>query len=499
MINILEYLENSAEKYPDKIAVEEQSLVITYADFLKSCKSVGSELARNAVNKEPIAVYMEKGIDALCAFFGGVYAGAFYSHISPELPPARIKQMQSVLGAGTVITSAELYSKAEELFPGAAVYRIDALKNSQIDNSLLSEIREKSIDVDPLYLNFTSGTTGVPKGIVVSHRSVIDFIHYFTDIFQIRENDVLANQAPFDFDVSVKDIYSAISTGAKLVIVPRELFSIPQKLIDYLCEKGITTMIWAVSALCLISAFHGLEYRVPETVKKVLFSGETMPYKHLQNWKKHLPEAQFVNLYGPTEITCNCTYHILDADRDYENGIPIGKPFPNEDVFLLNENDERITQPGVTGEIVVRGTALALGYYYQRDENEKRFTENPLNPAFHDTIYRTGDSGCYNPEHELMFCGRKDHQIKHMGHRIELDEIEKGISAIHGVERCACIFDKEKSRLKGFYVGTIDKTALIAELKKNLPVFMIPGYIRKLEMLPLNKNGKIDRNALSAL
>ncbi len=496
MKNVLDYLERSAKSHPLKTAVEENSEKINYSSLMKTSQAVGTALISQGLNHNPVAVYMEKGINTLTAFFGCVYAGAFYSLVSPEHPQARVLQIQSVLEAKFVITDSEHFDKAVTFFPGATILLISNLQDTGINQRLLDERRNQMIDTDPLYMNFTSGTTGVPKGIVVSHRSVIDFIDCFTEIFSITEDDIIANQAPFDFDVSVKDIYSALSVSAKLVIVPHEYFSAPQKLIDYVCDKKVTTMIWAVSAMCLLSTFHCLDYRTPKTVRKVLFSGETMPYKHLTNWQKHLPNAQFVNLYGPTEITCNCTYHILDNNRDYSLGIPIGKPFPNEDVFLLDGKNKKITEPGKNGEIAVRGTALALGYYRLPKESRKRFVQNPLNKEYAELIYRTGDLGCYNEKGEIMFCGRKDNQVKHMGHRIELDEIEREMSAINGVERCVCIFDSEKSKLKAFYTGTIEKAELHSLLTEKLPVFMIPGYIRKIDKFPLTKNGKVDRKAL---
>ena len=212
-----------------------------------------------------------------------------------------------------------------------------------------------------------------------------------------------------------------------------------------------------------------------------------------------LPNARFVNLYGPTEITCNCTYHKLQPERDYADGIPIGRHFPNEDVFLLDEQNHKITQPDAIGELCVRGTALALGYYCAPEQTATHFVQNPLNSCYPELIYRTGDLARYDENGELVFSGRKDFQIKYMGHRIELEEIERAISAIDGVERCCCLFDEKKSRLKGFYVGTIEKDQLHEAMKATLPVFMIPGFLRKVEEMPLTKNGKIDRKQLEAL
>ena len=498
-INVLAYLERSAERFPDKIAVTDEFGSVTYDALLCASRRMGTALARRIRPGEGVGVYMEKSAETLEVFFGAVYAGGFYSALNPELPAQRLGQIVSVLSPGVIVTSRELEVAAREIFPGYPIVTAGALAEEGEDPALLSQIRRGAVDTDPLYVNFTSGSTGVPKGIVVAHRSVLDFIGCFTELFGITSEDVIANQAPFDFDVSVKDIYSAMATGARLVLVPRRLFSAPAALTDFLCDNAVTTMIWAVSALCLLTTFHALDYRTPETVNKILFSGEVMPFKALKELRKHLPGAMLVNLYGPTEITCNCTYHILEEGRDYAGGIPIGHPFPNEDVFLLDGENRKVTAPDTPGELCVRGTALALGYYGNPEQNAAHFVQNPLNPHYPERIYRTGDLGRYNALGELVFAGRKDFQIKYMGHRIELEEIEREMARVPGVERCCCVFDEKRSRLRGFYVGSVEKDALHAAMKGRLPDYMIPGILRRVEEMPLTKNGKIDRKALAEL
>lgn len=494
--NVLNYLENSANLFPQRIAVTDESKSLSYSELLSVCGNIGTVVFKKVGSKKPIGVFMEKSADALCALLGACFAGCFYTSFSTELPSTRLFKMAEVLKPALIITDRKLKGDAERIFEGFKIVTFEDLSKEEGDFDLLKKIRDSVIDTDPLYINFTSGSTGTPKGIVVSHRSVIDFIDCFCETFGFTCDDVFANQAPFDFDVSVKDIYSALKCSATLVVIPRRLFSAPAELIDFLCDKNVTVMIWAVSALCLLSTFHALDYRTPESVKKILFSGEVMPLKALKNFKQHLPDAMYVNLYGPTEITCNCTYHILDNDRDYQNGIPIGKPFLNEDVFLLDDNDKAVTEAEISGEICVRGSALALGYYSCEEQNNKHFVQNPLNSYYPERIYRTGDLGKYSENHELFFCGRKDFQIKYMGHRIELEEIERAMGAIDGVERCCCLFDEKKSRLKGFYIGSIEKDELHLEMKEKLPAFMIPGMIRKVDEMPLTKNGKIDRKKL---
>lgn len=471
--NILEYLEETTKSYPQKIAVMDEFGAATYSELLDVSKRIGSALSEKISTGHPVAVLAEKSFFMLGAFFGIVYAGGFYVLLNPELPHHRLKQIQAVLQAEYIITDKEHKELACGLVPKNKILNISELLLSEINEEKLSCIRENAIDTDPLYANFTSGSTGVPKGVLVSHRSVLDFIDVFTDEFCIEESDIIGNQAPFDFDVSVKDIYSAIKVGATLVIIPRFLFSSPAALLDYICERNVTTLIWAVSALCLVSSFHGLDYRVPHLVKRVLFSGEEMPQKHLACWMSHLPDAEFVNLYGPTEITCNCTYHRVSRNETYSTAIPIGKAFPNERVFLLDGEDKLITENDVVGEICVSGSSLALGYYNNPEQTQKVFCQNPLRPSYSDRMYRTGDLAKYTDRRELIFCGRKDFQIKHMGHRIELEEIERVVSEVEGVERFCAVYDKDRSKLYGFYVGDIEKKELHATLRKYLPIFMI--------------------------
>lgn len=496
-INVLEYLERTAARLPQKTALTDDTVSFTYAETLCMAQKIGTFLLAHITNGQPVGIYMEKSAQTVAVFFGVAAAGGCYCVLNNELPGARLNQIADVLSPALILTTESLQPQAEEIFPNRKILTIEPMLDAAIDEAGLKRRRSRAIDTDPLYINFTSGSTGVPKGIVVGHRSVIDFIDCFTSLFSITQADVIANQAPFDFDVSVKDIYSAIATGATLAVVPRKLFSIPTALVDFLEAKGTTTMIWAVSALCLLTTFHALDYKTPETIRKILFSGEVMPLKALREFRKHLPEVCYVNLYGPTEITCNCTYHILDKERDYAGGIPIGIPFPNEDVFLLDADNHRVEATDTEGEICVRGSALALGYFDNDTQNSAHFVQNPLNPFFPERIYRTGDLGRYNDRGELVFSGRKDFQIKYMGHRIEIEEIEREMGAIPGVERCCCLFEEKRSRLIGLYIGSIEKDALYEQMKAKLPAFMVPGILRRVEEFPLNKNGKIDRKLLA--
>ena len=494
--NILDYLEQSARHYPDKIAFADEMSTCTYKELWKTARSVGTKLANYVPPRSPVPVFMEKRVETIYAFLGAVYAGCFYVLLDPKLPSERLKQILQTLQSEVLVLHPDYEKQFKALeYERNVVNILEALQEEE-DAVLLEAIREQRLDIDPLYAIFTSGSTGIPKGVLVSHRSVIDFMEEFVDIFGITDKDVIGNQAPFDFDVSVKDIYSTLKTGATMQIIPKKMFSFPTKLLDYLDEREITTLIWAVSALCIVTTLKGLEYKVPQKVNKIIFSGEVMPIKHLNEWKKYLPDALYANVYGPTEITCNCTYYIVDREFQPGESLPIGQPFPNEKVFLLDEGNQLVREAGKKGEICVSGTALSLGYYRNPEQTKKVFVQNPLNEKYLERIYRTGDMAYYGHDGYLYFASRKDFQIKHMGHRIELGEIELAMEMAEGIRRACCTYDEPENKIIAFYEGEAEKRQIVRALGKKLPAYMIPNVWVKMDRLPITKNGKIDRKKM---
>lgn len=494
--NILDYLEQSARHYPDKIAFADEMSTCTYKELWETARSVGTKLANYVPPRSPVPVFMEKRVETIYAFLGAVYAGCFYVLLDPKLPSERLKQILQTLQSEVLVLHPDYEKQFKALeYEGNVVNILEALQEEE-DAVLLETIREQRLDIDPLYAIFTSGSTGIPKGVLVSHRSVIDFMEEFVDIFGITDKDVIGNQAPFDFDVSVKDIYSTLKTGATMQIIPKKMFSFPTKLLDYLDEREITTLIWAVSALCIVTTLKGLEYKVPQKVNKIIFSGEVMPIKHLNEWKKYLPDALYANVYGPTEITCNCTYYIVDREFQPGESLPIGQPFPNEKVFLLDEGNQLVREAGKKGEICVSGTALSLGYYRNPEQTKKVFVQNPLNEKYLERIYRTGDMAYYGHDGYLYFASRKDFQIKHMGHRIELGEIELAMEMAEGIRRACCTYDEPENKIIAFYEGEAEKRQIVRALGKKLPAYMIPNVWVKMDRLPITKNGKIDRKKM---
>ena len=494
--NVVEYLEESARRNPTACAVEDEHESITYAELLERSQRVGTALARKNCARQGIIIALEKSANTLSLMMGTLAAGAFYVIVDPHAPELRMRQIIARLSATLVVAEEGGTIDAVAADAGIVPMRPSELLASDIDEELLAQARVQSLETDPAYVLFTSGSTGEPKGVTITHHAIGAFIESFTKTFGFTAEDRFANQAPFDFDVSTKDIYGALSLGATLVIVPRELFMKPVELVAYLAEHEVTVLTWAVAALGIVSSYHALEGASLDHVRMVLFSGEVMPRKHLMDWRSHLPQATFVNLYGPTEITCNCLYHILDPNRSYDEGIPLGTTFDHCNVHLLAADDTEQLAVGEKGEIVVSGPSLSLGYVGMPDVTNAAFVQNPLNKVYPERIYRTGDLATRSEQGELFFAGRKDNQIKLQGNRIELEEVDVAFERVEGVMRCRCVFDAKRKRLRAFYEGTAERQELIDYAKERLPFFMRPSTIERVETMPLNKHGKVDRAQL---
>lgn len=352
------------------------------------------------------------------------------------------------------------------------------------------------IDTDPLYVLFTSGSTGIPKGVIVCHRSVIDYADWVVKTFELNENTTFGNQTPFYFSMSVLDIFATIRSGATLYIIPKMLFSFPVKLLEFLKEKEVNTIYWVPSALSIVANLGALDVIKLPDLKKILFAGETMPTKQLNIWRRHVPDAVYANLFGPTEITDIGIYYIVDREFNDDEPIPIGVTCDNVDALVVDEDGQLIEECGKVGELLIRGSFLACGYYNNPEKTREAFIQNPLNKSYPETVYCTGDLVYWNENRELVYVSRKDFQIKHMGNRIELGEIENAMSALEGVDMCCCLYNKESDQIVAVYSGSLETKKLSQNLKKKLPRYMLPNVCYNRSSMPLNMNGKIDRKKL---
>ena len=491
--NILEYLEKTAQRVPDKIAFYGETEILTFRQLRRQAQSIGSQLAQMGSFQKPVVVFMDKQPKTIAAFLGVLYSGGFYVPLDGEMPQFRIEKILESLQPAACICDETTFQTAQSISGLGSVFCYEELAFGAICERTLDQVRQRQIDTDPAYIVFTSGSTGVPKGVVGCHRAVIDYIENLCPVLKFDEHTVFGNQTPLYFDACLKEIIPTLKYGASTHLIPRKYFLMPVKLVQYLNERKINTLCWVVSALTFISTFKTFETVVPKYLKTIAFASEVFPIRQLKLWRTALPNTRFINLYGPTETTGICCYYEVDREFSENEALPVGRPFPNTEIILLDENN-RVPKPGEQGEICIRGTRLTHGYFLNPEKTAEAFVQNPLNPYYPELIYRTGDIGRYNDRGELMFVSRKDNQIKHMGHRIELGEIEAAANTCSGVGNSCCVYDGEKQKITLFYTGEV--SALRTFLKEKLPRYMLPHHIVQLDTMPLTPNGKIDRNLL---
>ena len=494
--NVLNYLNRIVREKPDKLAYSDGDQGLTFRQVYDQSRSVGSFLHDRGIYKKPVVVFMRKSPQEVAAFFGVVAGGCFYVPDDEEMPAGRIQLILDNVKSPLVICDRDTVGIARTFALGegqAVLY--DDISAVQADDGVLSEIYERAIDTDPIYIVFTSGSTGIPKGVAACHRSVIDYVEQLSEILAFDGDTVFGNQSPLYFDACLKELYPTLKFGATTYLIPKGLFSFPTALVEYLNTHRINTICWVVSALTMVSALGAFDEGRPEYLRTVAFGSEVFPIKQFRLWRQAAPKAVFTNLYGPTEGTGMCCYYRVE--RDFADGevIPIGRGFPNREILLLKA-DNTPAGVGEEGEICIRGTSVTLGYYNDPERTAAAYVQNPLNTAYPEVIYKTGDLGRYNDRGELVFVSRKDHQIKHMGHRIELGEVEVNVAMLPGVRMAGCIYDSEKKKIVLWYDGDPDEKELTRALKTKLPRYMLPNRIYKVDKLPFTANGKIDRMAL---
>jgi len=493
--NILDYMDASFENFPDKTAFSNGTVHVTFRDVKAQSDSIGTYLFDMKISHRPIIVFMSKHPQTVIAFFGVVRGGNFYVPLDAEMPRIRIDYIISNLSPKLMICDEKTFDIAGTLNFSGRILKYNDICQYEINSEALREINDSTIDTDPVYIVYTSGSTGTPKGVVACHRSVIDYIEQLSSALKFNNETVFGNQTPLYFDACLKELYPTLKFGATTYLIPAELFMQPIKLAEFLNEHRINTICWVVSAMTMISAFNTFDTIIPAYLSSVNFGSEVFPIKEFRKWRAALPNAVFINLYGPTECTGMCCYFVVNDLKEDAETIPIGKPFKNTDIIILNENNERVAC-GEAGEICVRGTSLSLGYFNDINKTNEVFVQNPLNNHYPELIYRTGDIGYQDSNKDIIFCSRKDHQIKHMGHRIELGEIEASIYRLKEIKMACCIYDNIKNKIRLYYVGDISKKDLTVKIKELLPRYMHPNTIIQLTKMPLTANGKIDRNEL---
>lgn len=495
--NVLEYLEASALRFPGKVAFSDERESVTFVQLQCRARGLGTALAGlTPRHNAPVCVLVERTAATLCAFMGVLYSGNFYVPIDSQMPLSRMESILTTLSPAALVYPAALEKTARVLERFCPILELEEGLKCPPEEKVLQERRARVLDTDPVYVIFTSGSTGTPKGIVICHRSVIDFVEWLAEAGEFTQDDVMGSQAPFYFDLSVKDIYLTLKCGATAHIIPQKLFLFPLLLVRFLEEKKVTALVWATSAFHLLAASGALEKETPTHLRTAVLGGEALQAKQLNRWRRALPGVRYVNLYGPTEVTVDCTWYPVEREFADTEMIPIGRACANKEVFLLDE-ELRPVPPGQPGEICVRGMGLARGYYGEWDKTRSAFIQDPRNPYYPDLIYRTGDLAVMDEEGLLTFLSRRDGQIKHMGYRIELGEIEAALNSIPSIREVACLFDRERDHILCVYTGEEESQAVAKAARSLLPRYMVPNVYHRREEMPHNPNGKIHRVMLS--
>ncbi|HNW98727.1 MAG TPA: amino acid adenylation domain-containing protein [Bacteroidales bacterium] len=501
-INIIEYFIDTVNVANNKIAVIDGDRNVSFSELNAKAKIIAYEIIRlnNCINK-PIAVFLPKSIESVVADIAIIYSGNCYMNLDVKYPQARLKNIIEQVRPQFIITSSAYSSALEALGSHVPVINMDLINvDINFNEEKLRSNVKRIIDTDPLCIINTSGSTGTPKGVVLNHRSFFDFTEWAVETLGITDHEIVGSLSPSIFDIYSFELCMLMAKGSTLVLIPEQNSAFPATILDIMQKNEVSFIFWVPTIMVNIANMDLLSKIALPKLKTVWFAGEVFPTKQFNYWKKNLQGTKFVNLYGPIEITLDCTYYIVERDLKDEEPIPIGFPCRNTDILVLKENDQ---PAGINeeGELCVRGTSLAMGYYNNREKTEAAFVQNPLNTSYPEIIYRTGDIVFMNERSELIFKGRKDSLIKHLGYRIELGEIEHVIiNTLKLVDNGCVVYNTTKKEITLIYESTQEKS--IAEMKRAIaqmfPKYMVPTAYHKMEKLPRNTNGKIDRLKLSS-
>ena len=492
---IFDWIRRSASVHGSRTVYSGNGETVTFEELDRYSASVATWVAKRSDIERPVAVMTGRHPYTPACYMGVARAGCFYAPMDGDMPEARLRQIMGVAEPALMIADREHLAIAEALSGGCEIAVMEDILDAPADAELV-RAREASVtESSPLYMIFTSGSTGVPKGVLTSHRSLICYLEGLNEVIELDEKDVIGNQAPLDYIAAVRDMYLPVMTGAMTVMIPKNEFAMPDALFSTLNEYKVTALCWSAAGLEIPAKLGGFADVRPEHLRVVVFSGSVISNKYLRIWQDNLPDVTFINQYGPTEATASCTYYTLKGKVSDDTVLPIGKPYKHYQILLLTRDEESgeyaAAAEGETGEICVKGPCLAIGYYRAQDQTDKVFIRNPLNSDYPETIYLTGDLGHIGEDGELYFHGRKDRQVKHMGHRVELAEVEAYALTVDGVTECASLYDKAHELIYLFYAGDQTAKEITMRFRADMPAFMVPRRIVALDEMPHLPNGKI--------
>ena len=501
-INLLEYFIETAEKYPTGTAVVEGDEKISFHKLKELSAAFACEIVKteNAVN-QVVAVFLPKSTETVVANMAITFSGNIYMNLDVKAPIERLKSIVSQIQPKIFITNKKYLEILKNIIPNSAKICVidgDYLFDKKQEKDLLKRL-SKLIDTDPYCIINTSGSTGTPKSVVLNHRSFIDFTEFSIETLKIGKNEIIGSLSPSVFDIYSHELCMMMSCGSTIVLLPENLSAFPIKILEIMQKEKVSYIFWVPTIMVNIANMDLLSKINLVELRTVWFAGEVLPTKQYNYWHKYLPHAKFVNLYGPIEITLDCAYYVVEREFADSEPLPIGFACRNTSLLILNEKNEQCHR-GEEGELCVRGTSLAMGYFNDFNKTNVVFVQNPLNKNYPETIYRTGDIVVENNRGELMFKGRRDTLIKHLGYRIELGEIEHiVVNSLRLAANCCAVYDFKNKEIILFYenLQEISVADFRRQISQFLPKYMIPTKYVKKDKMPINANGKIDRLKLN--
>jgi amino acid adenylation domain-containing protein len=511
-----------ADVRPEATALVFRETRLTYRALEEASNRLANLLKDAGCQRgDRVALLMPKMPMAIVAMLGVLKADAIYVPMDPASPAARqarvleISDCRCILAAGPVTQCLHESLAAATLRQEPIVGWLDEDMPPEVDPAPAFCLRDLAAfpATDPVSANsggdvahilFTSGSTGLPKGVMITHAAVVHLIQWARSYFGIAPTDRVSQHPPLRFDVSTFDIFGALWSGAELHLVPADLNLLPHKLAQFIRDARLTQWFSVPSVLNLMAKFDVVRQDDFPHLRRVLFAGEVLPTPTLIHWMRRLPHVRFTNLYGPTETTIFSSYHTLPrCPADEREPIPIGTACSGEELLVLDEQLHPVAT-GKMGELYIRGVGLSPGYWRDPEKTRAAFLPIPGGMGPDDRIYRTGDLARRGADGLFYFHGRADTQIKSRGYRIELGEIETALHALHGLQESAIVAIKSEG-FEGWLiccayvpaaVSDISITSLREDLSRLVPGYMLPARWMRFDVLPKNDSGKIDRPRL---
>jgi amino acid adenylation domain-containing protein len=517
-----QYLEDSARQHPERPAVAWRDRTMTYRELSAESDQLSGLLRERGIGLDSrVGLFFPKSHRSVVSMLGIGKAGAAYVPVDPSAPVRRAAFILDDCGVRALVTTSDKLAQLAEhgLPPSIEVVILADERDTPIVPGVSARVLrwselasvttrgpapQQPIELDPAYLLYTSGSTGNPKGVILTHRNALTFVDWGADAFGVQATDRLSNHAPMHFDLSVFDIYVALKCGACVDIVPDQIAPFPVELARWIEDRRITVWYSVPSALIRLLLHGRMERFAYASLRTVLFAGEPFPVKHLREVMRFMPHSEFFNLYGPTETNV-CTFTGVPRPiPEHVTDLSIGKACANTEVFAVRD-DGSLAGVGEEGELYVRGPTVTPGYWRLPEKSRDRLVPSPVRRAFDETVYRTGDIVRLEADGTYAFLGRRDHMVKSRGYRIELGEIETALYQHEKVREAVVIAvpdDEIGSRLKAVIVPRDERDAPTeAELSTfcggRLPRYMVPEAFVLRADLPHTSTGKTDRMALA--